>query len=577
MMRRLHTDDRGMGLVTALAIAFVVMSLATIWIVTSYHEIDETEYHEHRTSALNSAEAGARWAMSALAYDLVGAGWIGVDSASNSTTDVSAMGLRSALAANDYVSSGTGGSGLGGTCGLEAHLISANGEQIGEWWARVWTVDAAKYVYQIESWGWSPQTTHRQAANQKVTVQVRLIPAYSGFTNAIFAEANLSGLNRKEIYGDVYAGETATITNYTRIYPNDAGHIGEGRLRVQGDLNLGNGSNNEFYGLVHVQGMVRDDTPGSAFTDLKVLNDATADGTTVWTESDFESATLTGEARFSTNPGHTGDLEPAASVIPGATGLDDVPTITLPQFVWDRNDYDLTEVGTVLEHSTVGDFQTWFAANESALYGVHRVPGPTDLNFTNATLAGDFMVVVEGDVEVRSTPATAPSDEPLDLIVVQSDPAGRLTTANGVIGADGVLHQLMFSNGEFDAANQTVIYGAIYGYEDVSTNRVEVHFRPPEDSLVKGFDFVIPDPDSFIPQPVVWRAVQVAEPTPITDYCGVPGGAAASVPAPSGTTTTTTTVPSTVTTIAVTTTTTPPTTTTSIYTCPTLPNGKCKP
>ncbi|MEX1287321.1 MAG: hypothetical protein AB1Z57_05210, partial [Acidimicrobiia bacterium] len=476
----------------------------------------------------------------------------------------------------DYVANGVGGTSLGGTCELVPHVISAAGEQLGQYWVRVWEVDPSDYLYQIESWGWSPDTTSRQVANQKVSIQVRLVPDADGFTNALFAEANLSGLNRKEIYGDVYTGQTATVSNFTRIFPNDAGYIGTGRLRVRGDLMLGNGSNSEFWGTVQVQGVIRDDNPGTYFADMDVHNDESVEPlTTFGGESFFQNADVAGEARFKNNPGFSGSL--SGTVVPGVTGLDEVPIIPLPTFTWNAGDYPTTP--TV--HASSAAFQTWFTTNKGSLSGVHFVPEATELDFTSgATLSDDFMVVVDGSVEVRSSPATAPSPDPIDLIVVQLDPNGRLTTSNKVVGSDGVLHHLLFTNGEFDAANQTTIYGAVYGKEDVSSNRLEVHFRPPEDSLVKGFDFMVPDPDSFVPQPLVWRSVPVSQPTPITDYCGVPGGATASVPAPSPTSSTTTTAPTTTTTTTgstgPTTTVAPSTTTTTVFTCVTLPNGKCK-
>jgi hypothetical protein len=108
------------------------------------------------------------------------------------------------------------------------------------------------------------------------------------------------------------------------------------------------------------------------------------------------------------------------------------------------------------------------------------------------------------------------------MVVVQTQETGRLTTANSVISADGVLHHLLYSAGEYDAANQTTIYGSVYGKEDVSTNRLEVHFRPPNEDLVKGFNFTVPEAVFFLPEPQVWRAVAASEPTPITDYCAVP-------------------------------------------------------
>lgn len=526
MFRRRLDDDRGVGLVMALAIAFIIFSLGAVWIATSSHELDETLFYRHRSGALNTAEAGARWAMSALAQDTEAAGWIGVDEASGVATDISVVGIRTALETSDYVASGTSGGSLGDACAMTPHLLSSGGEQTGEWWVRVWPIDLDQYVYQIESWGWSPSTEHRQTAAQKLLVQVRLVPEYDGFTNAIFAEGRLSGLNRKVIYGDVYAGETANISNFTRIYPNDAGYFGEGRLRVFGDLLLATGSNNVFGGPVHVQGVIRDDNLDTEYAGVFVRNDESAEPATGYGgQSWFRDGIVSGEAKFdkkwsTTYPGYTGSL--IGEVIDGVNDLPPVPEVGLPDFEWNPGDYPATML--VIDHPDVPSFNAWFTANKANLRGVHRVPGAVGLDFRSGTrMSDDFMVVADGDVLIQGSPnVLASADTPVHLVVVQTSETARLTTANSVISVDGVLHHLLFSAGEYDAANQTTIYGSVYGKEDVSTNRLEVHFRPPDDDLVSGFDFYVPEAVFFLPEPQIWRAVGASEPTPITDYCDVP-------------------------------------------------------
>lgn len=527
MLRRRLDDDRGVGLVMALAISFIIFSLGAVWIVTSNHELDETLFYRHRSGALNTAEAGVRWTMSALAQDTEAGGWIGVDETTGVATDISLVGVRTALETSDYVASGTSGGSLGDACSMTAHLLSAAGEQTGEWWVRVWPIDLDEFVYQIESWGWSPTTDHRQTAAQKLVVQVRLVPEYDGFTNAIFAEGRLSGLNRKEIYGDVYSGETANISNYTRIHPNDAGYFGEGRLRIYGDLLLATGSNNQFGGPVHVQGIVRDDNLNTEYAEVLVRNDEAAEPATGYGgQSWFRDGIVIGEAKFdkkwsTTYPGYTGTI--TGEVVDGVNDLPPVPKVGLPDFTWDPSDYAPPLV--TFDHPSVAAFTTWFTANKAALYGVHHVPGPVNLDFRagGIKMAEDFMVVADGDVLIQGTPSVLPTAEtPVHMVVVQTTETGRLTTSNSVISVDGVLHHLLFSAGEYDAANQTTLYGSVYGEEDVSTNRLEVHFRPPPDTLVAGFDFYVPDAVFFLPEPQIWRAVAANEPTPISDYCAVP-------------------------------------------------------
>lgn len=575
-MRRLYDlfrSDSGFSMVLALAVSFVVFSLGAVWVATTNTELDEVVYYDHRAQAQNAAEAGARWAMAALADDIVDPTWVGV-AADNTTTALTTTGIRTALATYPYVAKGTDSGALGGTCDLEVHRASANGEQLGEWWARITPIDLDTRTYQIESWGWGPSTTARQSVNQKVAIQVRLIPDTSGFTQAIFAEANLSGVNRKEVYGDVYAGATADIANSTTILPNDGAYPGTGKFRVYGDLLIASGSNNTFQGRVDVQGVVRDNKSGSDYSDVWVRADEDAEPATSFSgQSYFERADVSGEARFSIDAHatpYTGTIN--GTVIEDVTGMADVPQIPLPTFVWNAADYPDY---TVYTYTAVADFESWFASNKGALSGVHYIDDATtlSLDFNGSTLADDFMLVTEGSLSVTKMPSTPAATEPFQVVLVMADTTGRLTTSNQVVTVDDTLHLLLFSNGEFDAANQTTVFGSIYGVTDISANRVEVHFRPPKDSLVDGFDFPVLDTTSFTAQPIVWRSLQTDDPTPITDYCGVPGGAAAAVPPP-GSTTTTTTVPAgstTTTTVGSTTTTTvAPTTTTT-----TLPELVC--
>ncbi len=567
-MNKLFNDESGFSMVLALSVAFVVFALGTVWWLTSGHELDEVIYSEHRVAAQTAAEGGARYAMAVLADDIIDPTWIGV-AADNSTTVLTADGVRTALAnpAFAYVASGTSDGALGSTCDLAVHRSSAAGDQLGLWWVRIVPVDLDEHLYQVESWGWGPSTTHRQHVTQKVAIQVKLVSEFGGFTHALFAESHLTGLNRKEVYGDVYAGSTANISNSTSVYVNEAGHPGLGKLRVNGDLVIASGSNNFFQGRVDVQGVVRDDKSGSAYADLYVRNDESIEPATAYGgDSYFKKANVSSQANFLTGS-WSGEIN--GTVVNPVNPMADVPAIPLPGFVWNaaQKAAYVANGFTVVEHASVAAFETWFAANKNDLQHVHHVPGPLNLNFNGSRMVDSFMVISDGDMSVTKTPSTAASVDAMDLVLVQLDPAGRLTTSNQVTSVDGVLHLLLFSNGEFDAANQTTVYGAIYGKDDVSTNRVEIHFRPPDDEIVVGFDFTAAPPDSYTAQPLVWRSLNVSDPTPITDYCGVPGGAAASVPPPGSTTTTSTTT----TTVGPTTTTTSTTTTTTT----TLPQQVC--
>ena len=66
---------------------------------------------------------------------------------------------------------------------------------------------------------------------------------------------------------------------------------------------------------------------------------------------------------------------------------------------------------------------------------------------------------------------------------------------------------LVVTQGDFGASNQSTIYGALYGDGDISTNRLEIHFRPPPPEAIVGFEFDPSLADQFRPVPGVWREV----------------------------------------------------------------------
>jgi hypothetical protein len=62
MLKRLHTEERGLAMVIALSVAFVVLLLTTIVVAQSIHSLDSSGYDRERLLSVNAAEAGTnRW------------------------------------------------------------------------------------------------------------------------------------------------------------------------------------------------------------------------------------------------------------------------------------------------------------------------------------------------------------------------------------------------------------------------------------------------------------------------------------------------------------------------------------
>lgn len=536
--RHLQQSDAGVGLVMALIVSFIVFSLGAVWVATSTHELDQVTHNRHRTEAFNAAEAGARRAMAELQNNNDADGWF----ESDGTALLATEGVRTQAKGHGLLWLGYDPSAGGELCPAESLMSGA--DQLGEYVVRVERLDAADVglEYSIESWGWGPNRDSRQSVLRKVQMDVVLRPLDS-FAKALFASKSMVGTNRKEIYGDVYAGESVTISNFTRIYPNDEGETGFGQLEVFGDLDIDNGSNVEFGGLIRVQGALDDDSSGTSYTGADLVNAAPASGAsgTFSTVNDFKNATTTDTIRYGGTLAGGWDVTPIASVI-STNSLIDVPEIPLPTFEYLPADYPSmtkTNWGT-----NVSGFQAFFSSNKANLSGIHVVNlsgGSISVDFKNTRFSGHFFLVAQdGDLNVHgfTKGLSGTPDAPITVGLVLDDTRvpGLLATpvtvddipdvdrytlsmSNGFNSIPGVVHHLIFSEGFFDVQNQATFYGTVYGNDDISSNRLEIHFRQPADVIASGFKFPIPDSTRFIAQPMLWRELSISEGTGLPATC----------------------------------------------------------
>ncbi len=487
LLGALHDQDQGIGIASALSVAVVIFILGATWYSVSVHELEEVGYDRHLATALNVAEAGAREAMYLLASN--------------------EGGFR------DTANGGEATTGITGTqCDLDTleTVVDGVSETQGEYWVRAVPLAKAR-SYLIESWGWAPHHTAHQAVSKKVMIEVELVPIGGGFYYALFAaDGGLTAGNRKEIYGDAYSGDDLAIGNFTRVYANDDGAPGTGQVLVYRDLLVGGGANVDIAGEVKVNGFVKDDSGsalGTAGNDLIILNDTSLSSLP---KSTFKkNKASVGRNLQVVGPSSTvSDPPSAAAYVWNATGLQPVPQISLPAFVWDPNKY-IDEGLTVYNHAGWAQFTTWYNTNKNSLKGAHFVSGTAayTLDMGGTKLSGDFILAFKGDLELKGTPngVTNPALAPVTVVIAGVEPTSDITLSNSSNSIEGQVHHLIYAGGTFSASQQTTIYGAMYGNKDASSNRLEIHFRPPSTSAVAGFAFDPALADSFIPRPGTWR------------------------------------------------------------------------
>ncbi len=484
MSDRLRNFDEGIGIVTAVIVAFIVFSLGAVWYSISVHEIDETTFDTHRTTALHVADGGVREAM----YQL-------------SETTLNSEPF--------WTGSGTD---AGGNCAVSTVTSEVGGvpKPLGQYWVQVTDstpADLTDSRYFIEAWGWSRDTASRQRTMRKIEQEVD-ISSERGFVYALFAASGgIAAGNQKTIYGDVYSGNDITISNYTEIWANDAGFPGEGDLTTAGTLTIPGGSNLEVQGNIFVQDYMSDSANGSSYGgDVTV-----ADGGAY-----FKKSTVVGKV------GLGGDLDPTSNLTAGslATGLPTLEHIAyepLPGFDW----ADIVAVhgaaqinggtgatGPVFEWTTWGQFDDWFKANRDSMFGWHHVTDAGSHTWKlsqggSTEWSDDFMLVFDGNLTLEGGSSIGgAATAPVMLTFVADTVTSDFQFGKNLSSSDD-LQYVVYSKGTVGASNLTKIYGVVYGEADNSANKLEVHFRPPPSDI--GFTF--PTTLRVMAQPLVWREV----------------------------------------------------------------------
>ncbi len=470
MLSRLTAAEEGVGIVTALMVVFIVFALGASWYAISVHELDEVTFDRHRTSAVHVADAGVRQAM----YEL-------------NRTELQSLPFW------------TGSGDTGGVCNLTQVTTRIDGtdEQLGVYWLRVSDVtpaDTEDGRYFIESWGWAPDPAARQAVARKVEQEVNIV-VRRGFVYGLFASSGgLAAGNSKTIYGDVYSGKDVLLANSTEILDNGA-FPGDGHFNIYGSLTVDAGSNLFVQGDTTVNGAIDDQHAGDTFG---------GDVISVNSDAYFAMANIGGTVRLG------GVLLPGsnvsgAPVVENATGLTPVEQDTLPDYDWATAKLGYSNPQ---EWATWADFiNNYYTPNKTNLSGQHYVRDSGSYVWTmrRAEFVEDFVLVVDGQIELEAPSAPDPDAVPVWVTVVGNQPTSKITVGRNFKSTEE-LRFLLYSKGAFASDSLSEVYGVVYGTTDTSTNNLTVYYRPPKSEI--GFTFTdLPQVDT---EPLVWREVPAA-------------------------------------------------------------------
>jgi hypothetical protein len=294
MLMRLRDEERGVAMILAVSVAFVVLLLSTVVVAQSIHSVQSSGYDRERLLSVNAAEAGTNhwYAYLQSTPSLT----MAVDSGCSASTGI--------LTISDTVQSGPS---------------PAAFESLGTFYAAdgVTTMNCSTFsdtnfpsFVKVRSTG-----TINGAPNRTIETYVRLTPNYGGFGAAILAVNSTSISNNFTINGN-------------------SGNDGDIYI-LNGDLSVSNGMT--LYGNIFVPLGSADFSNNSvvkgnvwARDDVELSNPATVEGAVFSSEGDID-----GDGFINDDATAAGDIDAASLTIGGIVtefvSMPDVPTQTFPE------------------------------------------------------------------------------------------------------------------------------------------------------------------------------------------------------------------------------------------------------
>lgn len=422
----LHRDD-GFAMVTAIIVSSVLMMFTMGLMATGLHLTDATTRDRSWNIALQVAEAGVDFATYTLGID------------------------------DTYV--GTGGS-----------VIDVPGGQVEMLVDR--PSDGAITIY---STGWVPTKTATNAVSRRIRADYA---PEDVFSYALFSETGLYVKNNAVIEGDVFANEGVEVGE-NAIVKGSAISATEG-------VEIGNGA--ELQQVDGIGGSAYSGGPAGIYVNntAKVYGDAYAEATSCAgsTPTDTYDVVVVGTGRvhgealaWGPISGNVGSSVPFNCQLAQATK-------TLPEYNWDPSLYTGEQL-----YSTIGAFETYLAANEEFLTGVHRVwvddcdadPGGagTYIEMGGMNVSDDFVLVTNCRIDFSNDFTVSAGDDALiDIVVLNtsSDPPAVHIKNNLEIENDPAV--LLYATGLITVKNNPNHNGAVYAGAISIKNNLDVTYDP---------------------------------------------------------------------------------------------------
>ena len=471
MLTRFRDDERGVAMVVALTISFVVMLLSIFVVRLAIHDVDQSSYDRRRLLSVTAAEAGVKDYYAYMIQLLRGG------QQNELSTIKCTLSAGVSTGPNEAVYDAT--IQFYGVAGTPMACPPPSG--------------AVPSAVRISSTGQAPS-----GAARTMESYAQLIPVYGGTTAAVLSEGTTSLNNRMTVNGfdgndaDMYVNGNLSITNQQTF---------KGNLYVQGSVSISNSS------LIDGSLWARDSV---------TISQGTVNGDTISTTGSISvsnPAVIYGNAKARTTIASTSQI--AGQSYPNTTDLTNPPAQAMPPLPYDLSDW--TNAGFALASgapfTSCATAKSWLTnplnlpsvpiVGLSYNYVVRIQPstactlsfGSSDTVYLpgNVAILTDCGITMSGNAQFQSVGG----NHALYLISVSGTACStgkNITTSNLTefknMVAPNRLDVFIYSPGTVSMGNQSAMNGQVYGTPVLATNQTTLNYIPvfvPGLTTVTGF------------------------------------------------------------------------------------------
>jgi cytoskeletal protein CcmA (bactofilin family) len=466
MLTKIRDDERGVAMVLALTVTFVVMLLSIYVVRLAIHDVDQSGYDRRRLLSVSASEAGVNDY-----YAYLGAL---LRNGEQNTLDTIQCSLQAGVSTGPNMATYDAAIQFYNAAGGAVACPPPNG-----------VVPAA---VKITSMGQAPSGVPRVMESY-----AQLVPVYGGTTAALLSNGNTSFSNKLTLNGhdgsdaDSYFNGNLSITNNQSF---------AGSLYVQGSVSISNSSTID--GTLWAR-------------DGITMNQGAVNGNTYSTTGSISisnPAVIYGDAKAAGTIASTSRV--MGSSYPNTSGIGNPPSQTFPALPYDLSKW--TDAGFLLangaEFTSCDAAKTWLTTPANFVPGTNyvvRIAAVCDLLFSqnDISLPGDLAIITDGSITMtqRNTFQAVGGDRSLYLIsanATEGQCAGgttkNISTSNQTefrnLASPDRLDVFIYTPGTVSLSNLSAMNGQVYGCPVTVTNQTTLNYLPvfvPGLTTVTGF------------------------------------------------------------------------------------------